>query len=486
MNESVITFFDNIDEVLFSTDITACRCTMITAACQKVYGYPPSDFLSNVSLWYELVLDQDKHIIDNNQLPLSSGEIIVQEYRIRHKDGSIRWLESKLYPIINSSGEFVQLNGISADVTARKEAQMELAKFEDKFRALIINSSDAITLINDKFEVEFASDSMERITGFTPDDVKGSTYRNYVHPDDIAMVDRVFGELLSSQGEPVRLVYRSKKKDGSYYWCERVATNLLHKPEVNGIISNYRDITDRKNIEDELQLTNQNLKKLNMELDRFVYSASHDLRAPLSSMLGLLGIVTERNTCEVIIPDLELIKKCIYKLDSFILEILDYSKNARTTPAHDQIFFPEELEGIINNLKFINGREDVPEIEVNVNGDTPFYSDKNRIGIIMGNLISNAFQYCRTDIPNPIVSITVNLGGTGAEIIVKDNGIGIPKDLQHKAFDMFSRLSKRSTGSGLGLYIVKETVAMLDGTISISSEEGMGTEVTVIIPNVVG
>ncbi len=227
---------------------------------------------------------------------------------------------------------------------------------------------------------------------------------------------------------------------------------------------------------------NRELIKSNMELDKFVYSVSHDLRAPLTSMMGVIEIVEEDTADESVKEHTSMLKDGIKKLDKFILDILDYSRNSRMDIKKEKVNFSELLSDITNNLKFMCGRDKI-KINIHAENEIDFYSDKSRLYVVLNNLISNAIRYHNPVAEPPMVDIDVITSEMEAAIVVKDNGIGIRKDQQEKVFDMFYRISEKSEGSGLGLYIVKETVSKLEGNISIDSEEGVGTSFKIKIPN---
>jgi signal transduction histidine kinase len=230
--------------------------------------------------------------------------------------------------------------------------------------------------------------------------------------------------------------------------------------------------------------SNEELKKSNKELDSFVYSVSHDLRAPLSSMLGVVGL------CEMGAPDpfmqknISLLKTSIKKLDGFIIDILDYSRNSRLEVDRQEIHFDEILADISNNLKFM-GADDQRKVDIrfSIRNGVAFFSDKSRLSIILNNLISNGIRYQNPKVSDPFVEVSVEVSGSAADIRVRDNGIGIDKGNQAKVFNMFYRVSTNSIGSGLGLYIVKETVDKLQGAIELRSEPGKGSEFSIHLPN---
>lgn len=241
--------------------------------------------------------------------------------------------------------------------------------------------------------------------------------------------------------------------------------------------------------EEELQRkallkSNEELKKSNKELDRFVYSVSHDLRAPLSSMLGVVGLCEMEALDPFMKRNVDMLKDSIHKLDGFIIDILDYSRNARQGVEHQEIDFSGLLTDVSGNLKFM-GEDDRRKVDIRVEvaqGLDGFYSDKSRISIILNNLISNSIRYHNPEVSDPFVEIKVGMSESGAEILVRDNGIGIDEENQEKVFHMFYRVSNRSVGSGLGLYIVKEAVEKLQGEIGLRSEPGKGSEFSVRLP----
>jgi len=231
------------------------------------------------------------------------------------------------------------------------------------------------------------------------------------------------------------------------------------------------------------EIENQELKTANYELDRFVYSTSHDLRAPLNSMLGLIEIAKDDTNEDITREHLIMLKRSAKKMDGFICDILDYSRNARMEVAMEEINFKELITDITENLKFIGDNNRAIEFITEISGETSIYSDKNRLITILGNLISNAIRYQNAQIANPYVRIQIQISPAETRIVIEDNGIGMSEEVHSKIFDMFYRVSNESVGSGLGLYIVKEAVNKLSGEIKVQSEIGKGTTFLIKIPN---
>ncbi|TXI68103.1 MAG: GHKL domain-containing protein [Cyclobacteriaceae bacterium] len=245
-----------------------------------------------------------------------------------------------------------------------------------------------------------------------------------------------------------------------------------------------RVISDLHQVEDLLHQQNQELENTNKELDRFVYSASHDLSAPLKSILGLVSISKLEAKAESSTEYLNEIELSVLKLESFIAEILDYSRNKRLTVTPEQIKLKALCQEILDNLKYLDNYNqiniDLTEIE-----QTIIHQDKVRLKIILSNLISNAIKFQKR-IPGhkPVIKISSRQEASKTLIKVEDNGEGIPKELSPKIFEMFYRASDKASGSGLGLYIARESASKIGAHITHESEYGKGSVFTIELPEI--
>lgn len=233
---------------------------------------------------------------------------------------------------------------------------------------------------------------------------------------------------------------------------------------------------------DELMQSNLELKKLNEEMDRFVYSTSHDLRAPLLSILGLLNIIESENTQYDIKGYLKLLRDSTVKLDRFISDIIDYSRNTRLEISCVEVDFSSLIDDSFKHLNYMPGCSTLLKL-INIDEHAKLYSDDRRLSIIFNNIISNAIKYQKPDIEDSYVNIEAEITQTELRVEIADNGIGIEEQYLKNIFDMFYRASPEAKGSGLGLYIVQETLEKLNGSIEVESAIGEGTKFTVVIPN---
>ena len=235
---------------------------------------------------------------------------------------------------------------------------------------------------------------------------------------------------------------------------------------------------------DALHRENEELKRVNKELEFFAYSTSHNLRAPLQSVLGLVGLSkTElsKNNTAALAEYFGMMENSIGLLDHTIRTVLENSKNSTMDEEIVEIDFNKVLENIFNSLEFINESK-VISMSNTVHSGTPLWCNSTRLGMVLLNLISNAIKYHDPAKANPFVKIEVFQEQQETRIVIEDNGIGIDEDSQHSVFDMFYRATKQSEGTGLGLHIVKETLERMNGSLTLHSVKGEGTTFTIRIP----
>ena len=242
------------------------------------------------------------------------------------------------------------------------------------------------------------------------------------------------------------------------------------------------EIDTRKYAEAKLQRSNEELSKRNTELDNFVYSVSHDLRAPIASVLGLINLAKKDKDINMKDVYLDMVNQSALQQDHFIREILDQSRNSRLEVKREEIFFKPIIEETFNQLKFATAAGQAVERVVTVDQQNPFYCDRWRLRVILNNIISNSIRYRNGQ--DPVIRVNVQVNQSFAHVEIEDNGKGIGKEHLNNVFNMFYRGTDDGAGSGLGLYIVKETMDKLNGSIKIDSEVGRGTRVSLRIPEV--
>jgi signal transduction histidine kinase len=223
------------------------------------------------------------------------------------------------------------------------------------------------------------------------------------------------------------------------------------------------------------------LRKTNKELDSFLYSTSHDLRAPLASVLGIANIAKYEVSDEKALQLFSMIENRAKKLDAVIGDILNLARSKKMELKIEVVDLNRIIEEVFSDVK-VTAQQNNVELKYQGEGNNFLNSDKNQLKIILGNLVSNAVKYQNPEEPNPIVEVKLRKDARKISILVSDNGIGIPEHSQPKIFEMFYRASLATEGTGLGLYIAKEAVQKLGGEITFTSEEGTGTTFKITLP----
>lgn len=256
----------------------------------------------------------------------------------------------------------------------------------------------------------------------------------------------------------------------------RYITKPWNDLELHNSIKNAHDAYKAK-----IDLRNKikELEKTNDELNRFIYSISHELRAPLVSVIGIVNLVKMEGLYHSSGEYWELIESCSNKLDYYIQKTLQYYKNNKNVTDKSEIDFKQLVNEIIELYAYSN--KDTT-FKININQTQKFIGDSFRIEVILGNLISNAIKYQKTSNKEKTVEISIEVSKFSAEILIKDNGLGILNEHLEKIFTQFFK-SKNNQGSGLGLFIVKEALNKINGKISVSSDLDYGTTFKITIPN---
>lgn len=249
---------------------------------------------------------------------------------------------------------------------------------------------------------------------------------------------------------------------------------------VLSVFSYYSIMVKRLTIsKKEIEAKNENLMQVNHELDRFVYSASHDLRSPITSLKGLIEITQLEDDIEQIKEHLDLMYESLVKQDQFIIDIIDYSKNKRKQIVIERVSLKEIFDDTISQLMHIENADKITfKQEILID---EIESDGLRIRIIISNLLSNAIKYSDSSKPEMFIVIKTYTQDGFNKIEISDNGLGIKNDNIEHIFEMYFG-TDRNKGSGLGLYIVKEAVENIRGNISVFSELNIGSKFTIAIP----
>lgn len=449
--------------------------TFISDNCQEILGLSAKDILKDGSLLDNAIFEEDRESFERSSKENYKRQTLWNwEGRISVL-GEVRWIEARSN--FEKRDNAVFRKGIILDITERKRKEQdaeEVSKRNETMFTQLFNSAPmGLVLLDEHGKVELVNQGFREMFGYDLHALRGMNLNDFIVPDDLKNEGIDLNNLITAN-KIISVVTRRKHKSGQVVdvLLYGVPVELNHR--TIGIYGVYVDITERKKVEEELKVRNT-------ELDNFVYKVSHDLRAPLSSILGLVNLARLPGNNDNPMDYINIIGSKVEDLDHFIGDVLSHSKNLKMDVSIARVDFNTIISRTFTDLNYLEGAADMM-IYRRVD-DHEFYSDPWRISEIFRNLVSNAIKYRQINGPAPEIRIEINCGATQTEIVFADNGIGIEKENLAKIFEMFYRATVQSDGSGIGLYIVKNAVEKLGGTISVHSEIGVGTTFTIILPN---
>src|SRR5688572_18286696 len=299
-----------------------------------------------------------------------------------------------------------------AEQTIFEKDQIIRSINENLREAVFRISKDKIIYVNQAFLELFGYESEDEVLNQSPD-------KFYYSSETHKNVLRKLLKFRSIESEEILF----KRKDGSEFWG-LISSMMTHNSHGNHFFDGaIVDITNQKRNEENLKNANIQLQKANSELDRFVYSASHDLRSPLKSMLGLLNLIEMEKGLDITVY-LERMRNSVVKLDNFITDIIDYSLNARVDVTAEPVDLKDLVEDCFMHFKYLPHSETIDKMVLNKTG-IPFYGDKKRLQIIFNNLVSNAINYRNPYQQKSFIHIEIITKPEVTTIYVKDNGLGI-------------------------------------------------------------
>jgi len=360
------------------------------------------------------------------------------------------------------------------DITERKAAEQKIKDSAEYFRLLIKNSFDIIAVFDEHLHMTYQSESVTSVLGYENiEKAPESFFPDFkIHPDDLYKKDSMFKDCLQKPGKNIRAEFRVLHQNGTYRYMDIICINLLSDRRVKGIVVNYRDITERKLLE--------------QQKDTFVGMASHELKTPMASLKGYVDILLEeiqnKKSMHPPVDILLRINKQIDRLTLLINDLLDY-----TYIETGKIKFREEKFNL--NTLITETAADIQKtskshsIILKLDNEVELTGDRYRIGEVLINLLTNAIKYSRG--ANEVI-VSTKTDPEKVTVTVKDFGIGIPRENQEKIFEQFYRLNDSKLGTypglGLGLYISAQIIKRQRGSIYADSVEGKGSEFSFTLP----
>jgi len=443
---------------------------------ENILGYQKMQLISSNFLDFVHPDDLNKAKDSLQAVILNPNESSRVEIRLKDISGNWVWIDSVKTNLLSEQAvNSIVVNNRS--ISERKKAEDELLASEKKYRTLMESASDGIFLCDRLGNYTSANTTACNMLRYSKEELLKLNFKDVLTKEELTNTPIKFEELF--RGDTVISEREFIRKDGTVFTGE-ISAKMLE----NNILQSFvRNISERKKAKVLLENQNTELIKINAELDKFVYRASHDLRAPLASVLGLINIAKIEVDKTMKDSYYDLMEKSINKLDGFIKSIINFSRNSRVEYIGEKIEFNNIINDTLEDLKYLQSSHNVTTDIVISEGE--FYSDLFRMKLIFNNIISNAFRYSVSMREKAFLNINVVITMQEAVITFIDNGQGIKSESIDRIFEMFYRASETNVGSGLGLYIVKDVIEALNGKIEVQSTYGEGTNFTIKIPNLI-
>lgn len=430
---------------------------------------------------------------------LKTGETVTIEEVIPMGKDNLRTVITTKSRFIDDKGEKFII-GFIMDITDRKRFENIIKNFNAQLRAVIESTRDQIFALDlKKNYTMFNQAHAETIKQLSGEDIKVGDNLLMVVPNELVPILKreikkaiELGEFSSEVKLPNKVIFKVAYKairddrgvaTGVAVFAEDITERKLTEIKLRAL---NEELTQQNwqlaSGEEELRLTLDQLSERNFELDQLMYKTSHDLRSPLSSILGLVNLTKLDPDHKNISSYLQMIEGRIKKLDEFINSMLNYGRVNRGEIKVTKINLREAITNAVHQLENLSNYKLVkPKITIK-NETNSFNNDVLIVNIILSNIISNAYKYYNPEVES-FLKIWVDIGPVSTLLHFKDNGIGIQEEHMDKIFNMFYRATDRSQGSGLGMYIVKQAVEKVNGTITLKSNYGYGTEIKIVLPN---
>ncbi len=457
-----------------------------------IYGVSEHDATPIGQIWRASMNDEDyeRGLSDMQSIRNGHSATCESTHRIRrHSDGEERIVENLLVAERDSKGNLMRVVGSTKDITE----ELNLRKERDAAAERMITLKTFYeSVLNHSPSQKFVFDAEGRLLFSSEPPKEGALWWDPMSKKSIfeigahevserthRMIAAVKHAVTTQQ--IVRTEDTGILEDGTQVEFLQSVLPYLHiTGKLEHIIVTGVDISELKKVQDAVNRKNEELRKINTELDNFVYSISHDLRSPLLSIKGIVSLIMhspeidEKNR-----KYLEMVDGSATRLDGTIQEILEYSRNSRLDIAHEAFDVVAMVQQSYNDLRY--SAEGQMELQLDIQTSPEIFTDRSRMSVLLKNIIGNSIKYRRKDFDS-FVRFSLQRDNGHVIMQVSDNGEGIDAAHLDKIFTMFFRGTTSSIGTGLGLYICKEIVNKLNGELAVTSTLGKGTTMTITIP----
>ena len=427
----------------------------------------------------EFIHPDDRSMVVENYRRRIANEVALPRYafRVVTRAGIVKWVEIHA-DLIEWQGKPASLNFLT-DITESKRAEEALAFTYIILRTQQELSIDGILVVDENGKILSYNQRFVDLWGIPPDIIESQS--------DERALQSVMDKLASPEEFMQRVLhlYRVQDeissdevilKDGRSF--DRYSAPMLGASgKYYGRVWYFRDITDRKQAEEAREQLVTELESKNTEMERFIYTVSHDLRSPLVTINGFVGFLQSdlaKGSSERVEVDLKMISSAISRMENLLTDTLELSRIGRIVNPPDVVPFTEIVQEALDQ---ISEKIMIHSVQVTIEPDLPFVNvDRMRIVEVLTNLMENSIKYIG-DQPHPSIDVGCRHDGEETVFFVKDNGMGIDPSQHDKIFGLFYKVDKKSEGSGAGLAIIKRIIEVHGGRIWIESKLGKGCTV---------
>ncbi|MBC7920418.1 MAG: PAS domain-containing protein [Ferruginibacter sp.] len=470
-------------------------------------GYGPEEAMGRKPGRLMQGIHSDPVIIQRMSDSLRAGRDFEEEIINYRRDGVPFWGLLSVSPVKDGQGQVERWIGWLMDITQKKNQEEQLTaareevlamaeavsagmeqalkKAEGNLYALIEHTTESVWSVNREYQLLTAN----RVFKETCDQLYGVKLQLGAHfLEQLGQAltdrhlrnyhrwyDRAFAGEIFSVTETVAGGGQSRHFEHSFYPIK------AENSEVEGVSVFSKDITHVKNIEHELRQREKALTQINRELDTLIYRSSHDFKGPVASIKGLLNLIRLENGSGVDNFYLQRIEECNQKLEAIIENLFQATYINEEPPKKDQIDFDQLVLELFKSLISTHADAKI-SLRYSNHLKLPLHSDYYRVSTILRNVLDNSVKYSK-NAPDSYVAVRIDQTEDQVRIVVADNGSGIEEHLVGAVFDMFNRSNAKSSGTGLGLYVVKKAVEKLNGTIQLSSRLNDGVQIRILLPN---
>ncbi len=462
------------------------RIIYVNEAFCRMSGYRPEEVLGKTPRILQGA-KTSRSQLDKIRTSLSQWKPITLEVINYRKDGSEFWVELSIIPVADQIGYYTHWIAVQRDITERKRTEEALKHSEERFRSLIENALDIITILDTDGTIYYESPSVSKVLGYQADELIGQNFFEYIHPEEFIETCYHITNAIENPEIPPIIEFRYRHQDNSWHTLEAISQRFIDDSPEPRIVVNSRDITERKRLE-EIRLALEKEKELSTLKTRFFSMASHEFRTPLSTALAAAQILensqTSWNNEEKRLRNLHRIQDSVKNMVQLLDDILVINRaEAGKLEFNPELFNIEEYcRELIGEVQL--GADTKHDLHFIIEGKDPqVYLDQKLLRSILANLLSNAIKYSPEGGKIDIL-LTLNV----KEIIlqISDSGIGISAQDQKQLFEPFHRGKnvRNIAGTGLGLIVTKKCIDLHGGNINVNSKLDMGTTIIVTLQRI--